>query len=261
MGILTNAREMAAGWFVIPLAIGLVIAEFGKAMGEEPRLPPYRGTIFCFPDLVKETDATALSSIHFVETAERTMFDRRVDKLQLAAVFVFEAQFKDRRPLEVAVNREFESEGAAYKEAKLYATALGRLPLLLRNEIDALHIQGGKELFGGGRDVLIHTEQGQEYLKDGILEETLGHEMGHALDDKYATSREWLAAQTKDGMFISQYALEYPLREDIAESVIPYLAVKFRPERITREQLETISKTMPARMVFFDELKPEPFPR
>ncbi len=58
---------------------------------------------------------------------------------------------------------------------------------MLRQEIDALHIQAGKQLFGGGRNVLIHTEQGEEYLKDGILEETLGHEAGHALDAKLAS--------------------------------------------------------------------------
>ena len=34
-------------------------------------------------------------------------------------------------------------------------------------------------------------------------------------------------------MFISEYARDHPDREDIAESFLPYLAVRYRPERLT----------------------------
>lgn len=231
------------------------------AYSQEVRLPPFRGTIFDFPDLMKESDPTAYQSIRFVETAERQMFDRRIDKFQAFPVFVFEVRYSDRRPLEVAVNREFETEAAALKQAEFYATTFGRLPLLVREEIDALHIQAGKKLFGGGRNVLIHTEQGEQYRKDGILEETLGHEAAHALDAKFAKAPEWLEAQAKDGMFISTYARDNPRREDIAESIIPYFAVKFRPERITKQQLQTITDSIPARIVYFDAMTPESFPK
>lgn len=236
-------------------------AGLSPAYSQEVRLPPFRGTIFDFPDLIKESDATAFESIRFVETAERNMFDRRIDKFQAFPVFVFEVRYSDRRPLEVAVNREFETEAAALKQAEFYATSFGRLPLLVREEIDALHIQAGKKLFGGGRNVLIHTEQGEEYLKDGILEETLGHEAAHALDAKFAKAPEWLEAQSKDGIFISTYARDNPRREDIAESIIPYFAVKFRPERITKQQLQAITDSIPARIAYFDAMKPEPFPK
>jgi hypothetical protein len=232
----------------------------GEGTAQDGSVPPFRGTIFEFPNLIKDSDATAFQDLRFIERAERTMFDRRVDKFASYPVFVFEAKYHDRRMLEVAVNREFESETAARKQAELYARALGRLPLLVRDQIDALHIQAGKRLFGGGRNLLIHVEQGEEYLKDGILEETLVHEAGHALDGTFAEHRDWLAAQQADRRFISSYAKENPLREDIAESILPYLAVRFRPERITEKQLQTIQDTIPARIAFFDSLKPDPFP-
>ncbi len=241
--------------------IGLLLHATTVRTKAEDRLPPpFRGTIFDFPDLMKESDPSAMKSIRFVESSERKMFDRRINRVEKFPVFVFEVQFSDRRPLEVAVNREFETQEAARTEVERYAVAFGRLPLLLREEIDALHIQAGKQLFGGGRNVLIHTEQGEEYLKDGILEETLGHEAGHALDAKLARHPDWLASQKKDARFISKYAEENPLREDIAESVIPYLAIRFRPERITAKQIDLITSAIPARIAFFDALKPTAFP-
>ncbi len=230
------------------------------ALAQEPKQPPFRGTIFDFPDLMKDSDPSAFRSIQFVESAERTMFDRRINRAQSFPVFVFKVEFSDRKPLEIAVNREFESDSAAKVQAERYAIAFGRLPLLLREPIDALHIQAGNELFGGGRNVLIHTGQGERYSKDGILEETLAHEAGHALDSTLARHPDWLTAQEKDGQFISTYAQENPRREDIAESVVPYLAVRFRPERIKKAHYESIVAAIPARIAFFDSLKPAGFP-
>ena len=250
-----GTRSMQVLFVVLLLRATLLLAT-----AEDRSPPPFRGTIFDFPDLMNESDPSALKSIRFVESSDRKMFDRRINKVESFPVFIFEVQFSDRRPLEVAVNREFETQEAARVQAERYAVAFGRLPLLLREEIDALHIQAGKQLFGGGRNVLIHTEQGEEYLKDGILEETLGHEAGHALDAKLAKHPDWLAAQKKDARFISKYAEENPRREDIAESVIPYLAIRFRPERITPQQIQSITAAIPARIAFFDALKPASFP-
>ncbi len=230
-----------------------------KGEQQKEARPPFRGTIFDFPDLMKEIDATAFTGLKFVEQGQRNMFDRRLDRFEQFSVFVFEAAYADGKPLEVAVNREFETEAAAQKQAEFYATAFGRLPLFLRQEIDALHIQAGNKLFGGGRNVLIHVEQGEAYQRDGILEETLGHEAAHALDQRYAREAGWLAAQKKDAGFISSYAKENPFREDIAESVIPYFAVRMRPERITAEQRQKIEQSIPARIAYLDELKPAGF--
>ena len=244
-------------WIILLTAVS---CGYVHANDTEEQRPPFRGTIFDFPDLMKDVDATAFTGLKFIANAERGMFDRRIDRFDKFNVFLFEATYDDRKPIEVAVNREFETIEAAHKEALFYATAFGRLPLLLRKEVDALHIQAGKKLFGGGRRVLIHTEQGQAYQRDGILEETLGHEAAHALDKRHAKHPDWRAAQDSDNHFISRYAKEHPFREDIAESVIPYLAARFRPQRFRPELLEKTEQSIPARMKYFDSLKPSGFP-
>ena len=49
--------------------------------------------------------------------------------------------------------------------------------------------------------------------------------------------RRLASAQETDGVFISDYARDFPDREDIAESVLPYFAVRYRPERLAEAGL------------------------
>ena len=60
-------------------------------------------------------------------------------------------------------------------------------------------------------------------------------------------------AQRADGVFISDYARDYPDREDIAESFLTYLAVRYRPERLTDADRAAILTTIPNRLIYFDE--------
>ena len=112
----------------------------------------------------------------------------------------------------------------------------------------------GYEPFGGGNNnLLIHVGQADLYLQDGILEETFVHEAAHtSLDAAHASAPAWLAAQSADPTFISTYALDFPRREDIAESFLPYLAIRYRPDRISLSLADTIMQTMPSRIAYFD---------
>ena len=101
--------------------------------------------------------------------------------------------------------------------------------------------------------MLIHVGQADLYLQDGILEETFVHEAAHtSLDAAHASAPVWLAAQSADPTFISTYARDFPRREDIAESFLPYLAIRYRPERISLSLANTIMQTMPNRIAYFD---------
>ncbi|KAJ0405453.1 hypothetical protein ATCC90586_002768 [Pythium insidiosum] len=215
--------------------------------------PPFADTTYSFPRVISSSDPTAFQGLSFVEQARRSMFDRRTNSFNDVNAFVFRATYKDREAVEVAVNPELGNQDATQKHAHYYAQELGRLPLFLRREVDGLHIQGGKQPFGGGRNVLIHTEEGEFYKTRDVLNEILGHESGHALDPKLATSPEWIAAQKQDGRFISTYAKNNPVREDVAESVNAYIAVYVHPDRITREQRDTIMATIPARLKLLRE--------
>ncbi|GLD93565.1 hypothetical protein PINS_up002157 [Pythium insidiosum] len=232
------------------LAAVLSSIAVGCAVAQDP---PFADTTYSFPRVISSSDPTAFQSLSFVQQATRSMFDRRTNSFSNINAFIFRATYKDREPVEVAVNPELGNQDATQKHAQYYAQELGRLPLFLRREVDGLHIQGGKQPFGGGRNVLIHTEEGEFYKTRDVLNEILGHESGHALDPKLATSPEWVAAQKQDGRFISTYAKNNPVREDVAESVNAYIAVYVHPDRITKEQRDTIMKTIPARLKLLRE--------
>jgi len=216
--------------------------------------PPFSGTIFLDPDIITESDPTTHQGVVDVGRGNRTMFDRRVNGWVYLNAFLFKASFSDGLEIEIQVNPEFSNATTALAEATKYAPVIGRLPRSLRAGVKTVWIHKGTKPFGGGNNnLLIHTGQADQYSASGILEETFVHEAAHtSLDAEHASARGWLAAQVADGEFISTYARDHPNREDIAESFLPYLAFRYRSERISQSLANTISQTIPNRIAYFD---------
>ena len=125
----------------------------------------------------------------------------------------------------------------------------------LRKDVKTVWIHRGNYPFGGGNNnLLIHTDYSElNYEEQGILEETLIHEAAHtSLDAYHAENSLWLDAQNADCSFISSYAEEHPLREDIAESFLPYFAIRYRSDRISEELKISIESTISNRIEYFD---------
>lgn len=228
----------------------------------QPVTPPFSGTIFIDPDIITPSDPTTFVGLTYAGQAPRLMFDRRVDAWVTYDAYLFDASFDDGLTAEVQVNPEFGSVEASRVEAERYAEVIGRLPTALRHDVETVWIHQGVQPFGGGnQNLLIHVGQGLLYDADGILEETLVHEAAHtSLDMSHATSSGWSAAQAADPTFISTYARDNPYREDIAESFLPYLAVRYRGDRISQTLRTTILEAIPNRIAYFDELMLDMYP-
>ena len=222
---------------------------------EIPATPPFGGTIFLDPDIITDSDDTTFESLFYVGQATRKMFDRRVDNWITVTPFLFNATYDDGLSIEIQVNPEFQGSDAAEVEALKFAEVIGRLPTALRMDVETVWIHKGIELFGGGNNnILIHTGQSTLYENDGILEETLVHEASHtSLDAKHSTSPGWISAQESDGNFISTYARDNPVREDIAETFLLYMAIRYRSDRIDKSLEGTILETIPNRIMYFDD--------
>jgi len=223
-----------------------------------PRTPPFSGTGFFDPDLITASDPTVFQTLTAKGQAERTMFDRRPAAFTKFNAFLFDAKYSDGLTIEIQVNPEFGSSAAAQLQAEKYAPVIGRLPKGLRLSVETVWIHKGIYDFGGGnKNLLIHTERGDEYIASGFLEEIFLHEGVHtSLDEPYATSTGWMAAQKNDqGNFISAYARDNSTREDLAESFVVWFAVRHRSARITSDNASTVTQTMPNRLAYFDSLK------
>jgi hypothetical protein len=224
--------------------------------------PPFSGTIFIDANIITSDDPSALEGLSYAGRGMRTMFDRRVNSSIMVDAYLFDASFDDGLAAEIQVNPEFGTSAEALQQATTYAAVIGRLPTALRANVQTVWIHKGTQPFGGGNNnLLIHVGQADLYVANGILEETLVHEAAHtSLDARHATAPGWIAAQTADNWFISTYARGNPVREDIAESFLPYLALRYRSDRISQALAEIISKTIPNRIKYFDDQNFDMYP-
>ncbi|MGB0420482.1 MAG: hypothetical protein ACPGL0_04860 [Limisphaerales bacterium] len=238
----------------ILLALSLI---YTSLKGAEP---PYWGTIFVNSELVTAKDPSCFQSMKADGMGLRTMYDRRIPGWSRQQAYLFQAAYDDGLNIEVQVNTEF---GLSSREVALeYARIIGQLPTALRKDVDTVWIHRGKMPFGGGnRNLLIHTEQAAEYVSSGILEETLIHEASHtSLDEAHARSQGWMDAQQADGSYLSQYAQDYPLREDLAESFLLFLGAEHLADRMDPRDLQTVESTIPHRIAYFRSLDLDLYP-
>ena len=216
--------------------------------------PPYWGTIFIDQDIITSNDISTFQTTEYAGQGYRTMYDRRVNSWITVNAYLFNTYFADNLFCEIQVNPEFETPELAFEEAQFYGLEIGRLPTALRLDLETVWIHKGTEPFGGGNNnILIHTGQSIDYINDGILEETLVHEACHtSLDSYHSSSIGWTTAQILDDNYISQYALNNPTTEDVAESFLTWYAVRYRADRISDEMKNTILQTIPNRLEYFD---------
>ena len=89
-------------------------------------------------------------------------------------------------------------------------------------------------------------------------QETLIHELAHVTIDSlyYGSANEiiWTKAQKQDAKYISRYAKKDPLNEDIAESVVAWVAARCKKDRIENSVYKKIIKTIPNRLTVLDDL-------
>ena len=216
---------------------------------------PFHGTIFIDPDIVTPEDYSTFINLSYNGRAERIMFDRRVADWITSTPYLFPANYDDSIQIEIQVNPEFGDLASAKLQAEKFAPVIGQLSKELRKDVKTVWIHRGNYPFGGGNNnLLIHTDYSElNYEEQGILEETLIHEAAHtSLDAYHAENSSWLDAQKADCGFISSYAEEHPSREDIAESFLPYFAIRYRSDRISEELKISIESTISNRIKYFD---------
>lgn len=232
---------------------------------EHDGVTPFRSTSWVSPSILGP-DSTRLQSVIYTGRGVRTVFDRRFDNWIRTRAFLFDAHIAE-HVVEFRVNAEFGEVEAARTEVDRFAAAVGRLPAAFLSNVASVAINGGEGAWGGGVDteqagmMLIHKHSAWDAIRRGFLEEIFLHEAAHAsLDEPHARADGWRAAQAADGVFISDYARNNPVREDIAETGIMYFAVRYRPERLTREQRWIILTSIPNRLAYLEEQELDMWP-
>ncbi len=219
--------------------------------------PPFEGTVWIGPNIITPASPSDLLSTEPAGRGNRTTYDRRSGWVTQDA-YLFIARFTGSKPAEIIVNPEFGSQDAAATQAGFFARILGQLPRSCRTQVDALWIHPGNENLGGGnRSILIYSDFAngdRAFLEEGLL-----HECAHtSLDWDWGGTVErakWAAQAASDPGFISSYAADNPMREDVAETFVPYLVWKLgAASGYTAAQLAAISQQIPNRLAYLDSL-------
>ena len=225
--------------------------------------PPYGGTVWASPDVLTPSSPSSFESLDYEGTSAWETFDRREGAWVERDSHVFRARFSTGlAEVLVVVNSEF-SLGEAEMLAVRFAYVLGQLPIDSRDLVEEIWVHDGamdQGAGGGNHSILIHAG-----YAEGIspyIEEVFVHEAAHtSLDSDFGgrVDRQlWAAAQEADGVFISDYAEDYPEREDIAESYGAYVlhSVASANPRLLGDAAR-IEAAIPHRLAYFQSLGPE----
>ena len=216
--------------------------------------------MFLDPDIILATDVTSFSNLEYTGTENQSIYDGRDRKTTEQTVFTYRVVFDDQATCEVWAAPDFNNEANARIFATRAAQALGRIPRQLRQGVQvmvAFNGDGRANADLGKKRIRIYKDG----TNDNLLEELLVHEAAHvSLDPEHRFNSDWLFAQSQDRTFISTYARDNYLREDIAESVLPYLAIRFHPTRISASMERTIQSVNAHRIAFFDQIITDVYP-
>ena len=216
----------------------------------------FKESLYTDCDIFTKKDLTSFQTLTYIEEKMIMSMDRR-GGVQLADHFIFKAKFKKGNDIPIRVNSEFRTKDKAEKQALKYGTIFGQLPNFLRENVFTLTIHKGNKLWGGGNRITIHTgSSGTTGKWKNCVEEHMVHEAGHSL----VTASSWMIAQEADNKFISPYAKEFPYREDVAETILWWIAVRCKPDRIYKSDYKKILEGIPNRLKYFDEQNYDTYP-
>jgi len=212
-------------------------------------------------DFIQEKDPDTFVALEYEGEGKPEMPDKRDHSAPLhKPAHLFDSTYSDGTSVALMISAEFKTEAEAREEALRYTPRLGKLPTALRQGVRRVVVhKGGPETtaFSDVGLIVIYSENATKRISTHDLEETIFHESVHAAWDKaHAASPEWRDAQTKDGRFVTTYALENPDGEDLAESALFAYTLLHHSERIPKAEAKKIRRAISARIDFVAKLVP-----
>ena len=226
--------------------------------------PPFGGTMWDLPDLIKSSDYTIYSTSSYQGIETRLFYDKSIPDFINYPAHVYKVNFGDDLSIDFEIYTEFTLEEAGNIEQK-YAPLIGQLGKDLRRNIKSFEFLKGEEVASAQRtddlnyaNITFHTDWltlVETRFSGDRTEELLIHESAHLSIDPYVYGQQgWTDAVNLDGNYISTYAKDNPNSEDVAETFQAYIAVKYFPDRISNSLRDTILSVCLNRFKYFDSL-------
>ena len=227
--------------------------------------PPFNGTMWDLPDLIKPSDYTIYSNSEYAGIQTRLFYDTSIPDFVDYPAHIYTINFGDGLTLDFEIHTDF-SEQEAFSINQKYAPLIGQLGKELRKNIKSFEFLKGEYRASAQltndlsyANITLHLDWLNNIVEtrpDGDrTEELFIHEAAHLSIDPYVYGeQEWIDAVNLDGNYLSKYAKDNPNSEDIAEVFQAYIAVKYFPERISNTLKDTILSVSLNRFKYFDSL-------
>ena len=215
-------------------------------------------------NVINENDPTTYKDLKFITKQNKVTWDKRYgNDAYEATFFIFKAKFHDSHDIQIFVNSEFKTHEKIAEVALKFSKMIGQIPLFLRKKVKWIIVHGPwkdkskctcKWYAYRDNGIFLHTEM----VRKNEQEETLIHESAHVSIDSYFYGSKnqsiWINAQKKDNASISKYAEKNPNREDVAESIVAWVASRCKKARISKSAYKEINNTIPNRLKVLDDL-------
>jgi len=214
-------------------------------------------------------DPTTFKNIMF---KEKKIFKKRHkkysgDDIKTFRSFKFLAEFEDNITLEIFIeyNKSKENFEESEEIALFYSKIFGRIPHFLKKHVKKIYIFNSGGNWWVNRDApnsinISKSNCTNKYIitkgSYTLCNENMIHEAMHLFEfnRKLFSESKWLEARELDKDF---YCSEYGtnnITEDFADSVLCWIGVRYKSNKIMKEDVVKINKYIPNRLKFFDDL-------
>lgn len=205
-------------------------------------------------DFILADDPGACWSIAENAGGRTEMYDPRRDTLFVEDALHFDITFSDQN-IRINVHPDVNDPQQRAMEA---AASISRLPIQMRTALRYVNILDGdgaawEEALGGF--FTLYDGLMERRLAEHDLDETVFHESAHvALDRLLLRDPDWRSNQIADGEFITQYAAENPIKEDIAESALFAWTMLYHPGRLPADVEAAVRDIVPNRLDYLGNM-------
>jgi len=207
-------------------------------------------------DFITATDNDMLENVSFVGLEDKEMPSSLTEELFDQDTYVFNTTYTDGTSVEIWAHSSFGSEAAAQEYVNKLAPRLGKLPNVMRAPLDHVVLHNGDAgayAESLGHFFMIYSENMDVRISNNDLEETVFHESVHAsLDEDHLLSIDWLQAQVVDQNFITEYAQNFPDKEDMAESALFVYTMMTHPGRLSSDIEEWVTTHIPFKKAYIE---------
>lgn len=243
------------------LAVPLLFVAINAACLEEP---PYSGTVYIDSEWITPADSSSYLGKSYQGVTNFTWYDWSSREWIISDAYTYQLTFSEGVTVRASVHIDFAKEPTSLLDD--WGRLLGQTPTRLLSRLGEFQVvpdsgQSGTNLQANGwtdpTHIVLYGDDPVGYyeyeLATGWVEEIILHELGHAAFQPQHQSPEWVAAQNSDPCFISTYAASNSQQEDVSETLMPYLMLRFMPDRVDASDASKIRHCIGERSQVLDQ--------